>query len=374
MQFMRALFIVVVIAISMLPTYDARACSMFTIVNGDRVLMGNNEDFIKPGYIWFVPGTKKRYGRVNVGFGDMFAQGSMNEKGLCFDAAALAKVPYTPDKNKKTPTNLIDKIMNECATVDETIDYFEQYNCKHLAKAQFMFADRSGASAVIAWDPSDRISITRRDSGYLLITNDRLEMSEYRDPRFVLADRILSHAAEANVETAREALKSMHQRGSGAFTSYSTIYDLKAGTVLVYNLANFDEAVELNLEAELAKGKRSMPMEDLFEHSPSLASIRDDERVEYDTRIELDESQLDRFAGNYLFESDGQRFPMSIVVQGMDLALKRDGKPDAIMYPEGENLFRLVDGGQATFESDAEGNVTAMVLHSNGDHRVPREH
>ncbi|GJM27290.1 MAG: hypothetical protein DHS20C16_37050 [Phycisphaerae bacterium] len=365
--------LVIILAVSMLlPSRNAAACAMFTIANDNVVLMGNNEDYIKTGYIWFVPGTKKRYGRVNVGFSDKFAQGSMNEKGLSFDCASLPEVPYTPDPEKETPKNLLEKIMNECATVDEAIGYFQRFNCSHLAGGQFMFADKSGASAVVTWDPADRISIVRRDGPYQLITNERLEFSGYRSERFVLANRILANAAEPSVDVARDVLKRIHQRGEGAFTSYSTVYDLKAGTVHVYNLANFEEAVTIDLMAELAKGKHELPMEALFEHSPTLASIRDDAPVKYETRIELPESQLQRFAGDYVYESDGKELPMSIAIRDAGLVLSVEGQKEAVMHPESETLFRFVKGGQASFELATDGSVSAMVLHRNGDYRAPR--
>lgn len=369
-------FVVAVsMAVSILfPPANAAACAMFTIVNDDVVLMGNNEDYIKTGYIWFVPGTKKRYGRVNVGFSDKFAQGSMNEKGLSFDCASLPKVPYTPDPKKETPKNLLEKIMDECATVDEAIEYFKRFNCPHLAGGQFMFADKTGASAVVTWDPADRISIVRRNTPYQLITNERLEFSGFRSQRFVLADRMLANVAEPSVDLARDVLKRIHQRGAGAFTSYSTVYDLKAGKVHVFNLANFEESVTIDLTAELAKGKHELPMEALFEHSPTLASIRDDEPVKYETRIDLSESQLQRFVGDYVYESDGKEFPMSIAVQNAGLELSGVGQKAAVMYPESETLFRIFDGSQVSFETDPNGEVLAMVLHRNGDHRAPRVH
>jgi len=88
------------------------ACTLFTIVQNDVVLMGNNEDFTKQGAIWFIPARNGNFGRVNVGFHHIFgrreefAQGSMNEKGLAFDAAVVEKIPWKPDPNKETPDNL----------------------------------------------------------------------------------------------------------------------------------------------------------------------------------------------------------------------------------------------------------------------------
>ena len=50
------------------------ACTIFTVTADDHVYMGNNEDYIEPGFVWFVPAGKKRYGRVSFGFADRFAQ------------------------------------------------------------------------------------------------------------------------------------------------------------------------------------------------------------------------------------------------------------------------------------------------------------
>ena len=107
---------------------------MFTLVRDGMALMGNNEDFVEPGYVWFVPPAEGRLGRINFGFkGDRFVQGSMNEKGLCFDAAVTADIAWQPDPAKKDTENLLELIMDTCATVDEAETLFRTYNCKHLA-------------------------------------------------------------------------------------------------------------------------------------------------------------------------------------------------------------------------------------------------
>ena len=94
----------------------AHPCAMFTLARNGLVLFANNEDYIKPGYVWFTPGEEGKYGRINFGFNDHFAQGSMNEAGLCFDAATVPEIPFEPDPSKKKVKNLPEKIMDECAT------------------------------------------------------------------------------------------------------------------------------------------------------------------------------------------------------------------------------------------------------------------
>ena len=122
---------------------------MFTLVRDGTVLMGNNEDFVKPGYVWFVPAADGRLGSANFGFKNRFVQGSMNEKGLCFDAAEAL---------------------------------FQEYNCKHLAHSHFMLADASGASMVVEWLPDSGLNIVRREGDYQLITNTRLAESGFWEP------------------------------------------------------------------------------------------------------------------------------------------------------------------------------------------------
>lgn len=106
---------------------SSNACTIFCVVRDGQVLFCNNEDFTKPGYIWFVPAGNGRYGRVNLGFEDRFVQGSMNDQGLAFDATALSAIPWKSDPNRETPRNLIEKIMNECATVEEALNCREPF-------------------------------------------------------------------------------------------------------------------------------------------------------------------------------------------------------------------------------------------------------
>jgi len=57
----------------------------------------------------------------------------MHEKGLAFDVTVTSEIPWEANPTKETPDNLLEKIMNECATVDEAITYFHKYNCRYPA-------------------------------------------------------------------------------------------------------------------------------------------------------------------------------------------------------------------------------------------------
>ncbi len=354
--------------LALVATPAACPCSIFTLVRDGRVLMGNNEDYVQPGVIWFVPGKKGRYGRVNVGFDVEFAQGGMNEAGLAFDGTALAPVPWQPDPGKPTPDNLVDVIMNECATVAQAIEYFQRNNCRHLANGQLMFADASGDAAVVSWLPEIGLSVVRIEGDPLIVTNDRLEASGYRCQRYVRAEQILAETDDASIDTAVAVLDAVHQHGPGAFTTYSTVYDLKARRLYLYNLANFEEAVEFDLKEKLAKGTKVHLMKTLFEHSPALDDIkRREQRVSYDTRISLDPATLDAFTGTYSpVEAPDVRFKVERA--GDELRVINPGQPDAYLFPESETSFRIEpDRGTVSFDVDDSGYVTGLTLHKARD-------
>ena len=350
------------------------ACSILTLRDADTVLMGNNEDWLEPGLIWFVPGKKNRYGRVNVGFQDDFAQGSMNEKGLSFDAAALQEVPWEPDPDKETPRNLIEKIMNECATVEEALAYFEKYNSRFMAQAQFLFADATGDSAVVAWEPATGLSIQRIEGRQQVITNTRVEKTSYRCQRHTRASRTLDQHPQVSVRAVASALEAVHQRGP-VFTSYSTIYDLKAKKVHVYNLANFDEVVTFDLATELAKGPETHALADLFDHSPDLETIKaSPQRQDFGTRVSLTATQLDRFVGSYA-PAESPEVRVRIVRQGEGLRVETPDQSATELFPESETSFRLVpDRGRVVFDLAPDGTVRGMTLQKQIDlyaERVP---
>lgn len=351
---------------------SAGACSMFSVAQGDTVYFANNEDFPSTGQITFLPGKGARLGRVNLSLADGFVQGSMNERGLCFDCAALPKVAWTRDPTKKDTKNLIELIMDSCGTVDEALAKFDEYNCTHLADGQFMFADASGASAVVTWDPPGKFSVVRRERPYLLITNDRVAWSGLRDPRFVLADRVLSAAPVIDLNTCKTALGVMRQHGPAVFTSYSNIFEPKSRQIHLFNLGNFDEELALDLGAELAKGRRTMPLAGLFQHSPALETITAMPQTTYDTEIRVPSETLAAFVGTYK-ANDADVTVVVTLDPDKGLLLAAAGQRAVGLMPESEADFRFRETfGTVTFERDASGRVSGMTMHRPGNAHLTR--
>ena len=338
------------------PPGSLDACTIMTLVAGDQVWMGNNEDFIKRGAVWFVPASEGKLGRVNFGFHDEwgkredFAQGSMNEKGLAFDAAVTPKVSWSEDKEKPSPENLIELIMDRCATVEQAVEMFRKNNCHHLANCQFMFADASGNSVVVGWKENAGLDMQYRSKDYQVVTNTHLYIPTYRCARWTRASRILAADNNPSIDSVRRALSAVHQEGV-AFSSYSCIYDLKLQQVHIYNLTNFDEVVTFDLHDELAKGESSHLLKKLFKHSPRLNDVRArPQRTDFETATTLSEQQLRRFVGTYETETNPSQ-TVRIELAQSGLKVINSGQDDASLFPESESVFRIApDRGQVSFK------------------------
>lgn len=96
--------------------FNALACTIFTLSSNGKVLVGNNEDWTdQDSWIWFLPGKESEYGMVLTGFGNAYAQGGMNEKGLFFDWFAWGEKLTPVDSTKELYNgNLSEKILADC--------------------------------------------------------------------------------------------------------------------------------------------------------------------------------------------------------------------------------------------------------------------
>ncbi|MBN2521547.1 MAG: hypothetical protein JXB17_13630, partial [Bacteroidales bacterium] len=165
------LFFILLNTINMFP------CTIFCAHYNGEVWAGNNEDWNdQDTWIWFIPGNETSYGRIFTGYESAFAQGGMNEKGLFFDkfqrnnTGILA--PNDPNKlNYKSSLPILpEKILAECATVTEALEFYDTYNEPFLGSYIFFFADSSGDSATIGWNwQTKKVEITRTSKNYQVI-------------------------------------------------------------------------------------------------------------------------------------------------------------------------------------------------------------
>ncbi|MBI1913242.1 MAG: hypothetical protein HYS12_00555 [Planctomycetes bacterium] len=268
----------------------AGACTVFFAFDGKVAMAGDNEDWADPNtQMWFVPPTKDHYGIVYFGFGkgeypkggiarrklqipggditrinpqDLYGlpQAGMNDKGLFFGGAATepVKAPRRPGK-KRYDGQLEDRILRNCATVEEALKLIEPYEF-NLVQGHWLFADKTGDSFII--EAGD--VILRKKGKYQVITNflqSRVEPNRRTCPRYKLVTETLSDEKALSADLVRSLLKATAMKS----TQYSTVFNLSRGEVSIYRRGDFHRVAKVNLKAELRKGERAVKIGSLFE-------------------------------------------------------------------------------------------------------------
>jgi Domain of unknown function (DUF3471) len=344
----------------------APACTAFSASNGRLVLVGNNEDDNNPfTSLWFVPAGKGKYGRLYVGYDNFDPQGGMNERGLWFDAFSAAPLD-TPDSAKPVfHGNLTDKAIAECATVDEVVRLFEQYNRSFMKGYVLMFADASGGSVII--EPA---AILRKTGRYQVQTNFHQSLSkpEYVCDRFEIATKMLNQAGDRiSLGLFRRILAATHEEQTYP-TVYSNIYDLKRRVMYLYHFHNFENAVRIDLRAELRKGVHAVSLPSLFPVTHSSAEYtrvraKEMHRVEPPV-VKVDPNTFDDYAGSYRLEN-GVHFVILREADRLLLDAEPLGKVE--IYPESATTFFLrITDAHIRFVRGDDGKVNRVIARISG--------
>lgn len=246
-------------------------CTIVMAARDGLVLAGNNEDRNHPQTIvTFIPAKAPSFGRLVFGYDDAPTQGGMNDQGLFIDGNALRPTGWEPDPGKpEFPGNVMMTILATCATCEDVEALFRKFNVRALKRARFPVADRTGASMVVEFGRG-QVRFVKSGAWYQIATNfvmSEVEDGDYPCWRYRAADKILSEAKALSLDLVRDVLDKTHQE-DGGLTVYSNIYDLKNGLITTYNLRNFDEAVVMDLAAELKKGERRIELSSLFPPQP----------------------------------------------------------------------------------------------------------
>lgn len=244
-----------------LPLYP---CTVFYATDGNTILGGNNEDWSDSNTkIWFFPPEEGKHGWVKFGFAGGFPQGGLNDQGLFWDATGCAylEMPYSEANKEKYYGPLMEKVIEECVSVQEALIVFENYYCDDQYKAQYLIGDATGASMIVEGD-----SIIMKNGDYQVATNfyhSHPEIGGYPSRRYETAVSILENSNEISLQLFGSILSATHQEGSYP-TQYSNIYDLKRKVIYLFHFHNFEEFVIINLKEELKKGSHSYYLRDLF--------------------------------------------------------------------------------------------------------------
>jgi hypothetical protein len=225
---------------------SAHACTVFTIVGGERILFCDNEDFSNPRTrIWFVPGSAARHGCVYLGFDDGWGQNGLNDKGLAYGWVAGFKEKWERRPEMKTIDGKpCHQMLESCGTVEEAIRFFEQHWEESFSYGRLLVADRTGKSVILrAKDGKLHAPIVTQSQG----------MGHRFGMRGDEAAPLLAQITKPTLADAARLLEFTRQEGVNA-TKYSVVFDLNTCNLWLYRFPEQIEPVQLDLRSELEKG------------------------------------------------------------------------------------------------------------------------
>jgi hypothetical protein len=252
---------VVIFLFSILQT-STFACTIFSADDGVTVLAGNNGDYSDPDtYIVFYPAENGKNGRVYCGWTQFWWQTGMNDQGLFFASASTSFLEvYNSTQKPHYARYLMYKCLEECSTVAEVLDVFDQYNLDFLETMQLMISDATGASVIIEGDP-----IHLKQYYYQVMTNFRLSQNDPPYPcwRYNTAVDMFTNTTTISTDFFTSICNATHQEGQYP-TQFSTVYDLQQKFIYLYYQHNYNHVKMFNLTAELQQGYHIYSISSLF--------------------------------------------------------------------------------------------------------------
>jgi hypothetical protein len=273
------------------------SCTIFTAVQGETVLFGDNWDYHEGDLIiGFFPPSRGSYGSIHFGYkkGDgQSYQRAVNDQGLAWAVNSVPKAKLNPHPEKPfsyTEDEFLYTISKQAATVEEAIRIARFFDFEGDLEVQIHIADASGDAVVIGPGRDGEIAFTRKPAGngYLLSTNFNLAIPEKGpiDFRWDTATSMLDSLSESQTltpEFAGEILNAVHLEMLTTHTLYSNVTDLKNGNIYIYYISQYDEAVKINIDDELAKGQRVIEARSLFPNE--IAEAGDASYHAFETRF-----------------------------------------------------------------------------------------
>ena len=276
---MKTRIILFVLPFILLTAMQAYACTIFYVVQDNKIFAGSNEDWKDPhSKIWFYPAEHNKHGWIKFGWGSGFPQGGINDQGLFWDASSCAylAMPVSEADKEKYTGALMQKVIEECADIEEALEVFANYYCEDQYKAQYLVGDSSGNSVIVEGD-----YLLPIEGNYQILTNfyhSHPDLGGYPCWRYETADNMLGGTYNLTPYFVGSVLDATHQEGKYP-TQYANIYDLKNSRIYLFHYHNYEEFVKIDLLNELNKGYRSFDLPDLFSRVKLLAPA-DGEEIE----------------------------------------------------------------------------------------------
>lgn len=297
---MKKYFLILLLSLFWFTNNPLYSCTVFMRKGDSLILVGSNEDYKKSNsQIFIVAANNGKYGYAL--FGDNGSeQSGVNEKGLFWDG--LRAYPYVTTENSSQKRNIggnvLYKILEDCATVDEVIQLFEKYYWEGFWVSQLMIVDKTGESAIITYNKNGQV-ITKREKRYQVCSNFRITCNEDIKKahwysigfgRFNEAKNQLQNL-DLTENSFLSILEATRQNNIFSKTIYSTVFNLNTGDIQFCVNGNFSRLAKINLFEELEKGRRSYYLSDLVnlpEQGKSQIEVLDDDFLTNSDKLFLD--------------------------------------------------------------------------------------
>lgn len=375
MKFFRTLLVASALSVPAFP------CSAFLVVGSGEVFFANNEDYwTSDTRVWFEPAEDEKHGIIYLGYSNGFPQGGMNDAGLAFDGFATKAKPLLKQSDKQEfKGNPINTAMETCATVDEVVAFLEEIDLRPLmTNAMLMFADATGDSVIIEGD-----RFIRKSGDYQLITNfyqSEQEEDSGQCPRFDAANRVLKARKNTTVESCAKALSAAAQRHGKVATLYSNVFDLKRRTATLWLFHDFETSVVLELKTELAKGKRTLKLPELFPRNAAFETFIEAQELSVEERITkrrgpaLSKAAMQELEGSYEVKFNEEQHKLVMRSEQDTLVaecktLFKNADSSIKLYSASKNeFFAITDTRELTltFERGKKGTVTGFTFWVSG--------
>jgi len=271
---------------------QVHSCTIFYVAKDNKIFAGNNEDWEDPySKMWFYPPENNKHGWIKFGWGSGFPQGGMNDQGLFWDASsgAYLAMPISEANKEKYTGALMQKVIEECANIEEALEVFANYYCEDQYKAQYLVGDSLGNSIIVEGD-----NFIPMEGNYQVLTNfyhSNPDLGGYPCWRHETAINMLSNNYDLTSYFMGSVLAATHQVGKYP-TQYSNIYDLKNNQIYLFHYHNYEEFIKIDLIEELNKGYRSFDIPCLFSRVKLLSPADGEEAAAFAVLLDQFKTEL----------------------------------------------------------------------------------
>lgn len=200
---MKHFFNILIFIVLMLFEHQTSACTSFCLKTGSEIYLGKNLDWeIENGYVFFNErdlnksvlttdsfskagfSWESKYRSITFNqFGKEFPLGGMNEHGLVIEELNMSPVMLIRDSTKQliNEFQLVQYLLDNCKSVDETIQQLINFQCKPLFQTlHYIIADKTGNVIVAEFNGVDfDISFSEKTGLPVLSNNNYNESLKY---------------------------------------------------------------------------------------------------------------------------------------------------------------------------------------------------